>query len=108
MLKILTILVLNPLVLAHDDADWIRQNPDTSYCCGPSDCHRIPDTDIIALPNGGWRYVPTGEEFRKKDTNVHRSIDGNFWRCISNQMIGGYGRIPQNATRCFFYTEPNS
>ena len=33
--------------LAHGIADWIRQAPETAFCCGDQDCMPLPPSAVI-------------------------------------------------------------
>ena len=39
---------------AHGDAAWIMQDPgyrtaNGSHCCGPTDCERVPDGEVVEM-----------------------------------------------------------
>ena len=103
MMRVATILLLLGLVFAtrpamtHGAADWIRNNPATAYCCGPTDCTPLPDNQVIETSNG-WLVLPNRQRFRLTDPNVFPSNDNHYWAC---RPIG-------EPYRCFFYPNLSS
>ena len=69
-----------PAALAHGDASWIMEDPKTRNCCGPDDCRRMADDEVIA-DRGGWTVVATGEHVVGITTKLRDSIDNHFWIC---------------------------
>lgn len=85
-------LLVGPAV-AHDDAQWIQEGAftspvDGSRCCGPRDCHSIPEDAVTRLKGG---YLLSGGEYIP-EVEAQPSRDGMFWRCS----------FPDNRRRCFF------
>lgn len=79
-------------VLAHGDAAWIRDNPQTSWCCNERDCAVAP-ADAITRVDGGWQVILTGQVIRDGDRALYTSPDLHIWWC----------RWPDPATvRCLF------
>lgn len=87
---LLTMILAVP-VRAHGDASWIMQNPDTSWCCGPQDCHAYPVKDV-KITKAGYLFGPTGETVPYAQAKT--SIDDQYWAC---RYDDGEGEI-----RCFF------
>jgi hypothetical protein len=81
--------------MCHGAADWIRANPATSSCCGPTDCAPLPDGQVVEERNG-WFVVPFGQHFKQGDPIVFPSTDNRYWAC----------RYPGQGVRCFFYPQP--
>lgn len=81
----------------HGEADWIRTNPTTSYCCGPTDCAPLADGQVVEERNG-WYVVPYGQHFKQTDPNVFPSTDNRYWAC----------HYPGQGIRCFFYPQPST
>ena len=45
---------------AHGDAQWIMENQQTQWCCGPRDCERLPPDSIryeVNDEHAGWRIT---------------------------------------------------
>src|SRR5262245_60398424 len=86
------------LALAHGAADWIRQAPDSAFCCGDEDCMPLPAGAVIHVPTGG--YLLNGEWFPEiggirrgeSHTRVFASINSNYWACFRRNTAAGYGR----------------
>jgi hypothetical protein len=94
------LLVAGPaLALAHGDWDWIRRGDFRDSrgkpCCGPSDCARIPDSEVEELPNGDFKLLPTGEKIPRSQTRP--SPDAHYWRCHYYQ-----NGTPVTRTLCFW------
>jgi hypothetical protein len=80
-----TILALAALVIA---AHAVRTAHGHSWydaaCCAEDDCWPVDD-DNLAEIDGGWRYVPTGNEFRgtmvrpTRDRRQHVCIGSKGW-----------------------------
>jgi hypothetical protein len=102
------------LALAHGVADWIRQAPETAFCCGDQDCMPLPPGAVVRVPTGG--YLLNGEWFpeiggiRRGESfsRVFASIDSGYWACFRHDTAAGYGhsdlaeewrRLP---ARCLF------
>jgi hypothetical protein len=83
--------------LSHGTADWIRKNPATAYCCGPTDCAPLPDNQVIVTSNG-WVVLPNRQRFKLTDPNVFPSNDNHYWAC----------RPTGEPYRCFFYPNLSS
>jgi hypothetical protein len=83
--------------MGHGDADWIRANPATSYCCGPTDCAPLADGQVVE-ERDGWLVLPPGQHLKQNDPNVFPSADSRYWAC----------RYPGQGIRCFFYPRPAS
>ena len=88
------LLLVGP-ALSHGDSDWIRTNPATSYCCGPTDCAPLADGQVVE-ERDGWLVLPFGQRLRQNDPNVFPSQDNRYWAC----------RFPGQGIRCFFYPRP--
>ena len=78
--------------LAHDDADWIRRNPDYSsqigqHCCGPKDCFRIA-SDLVFDDGKTITYLPTQQRFRRGTRRTYLSETDDYWICESRQFRG--------------------
>ena len=97
VLSLLGIAVLVGPAMGHGEADWIRTNPATSYCCGPTDCAPLADGQVVE-ERGGWFVVPYTQHFKRSDPNVFPSTDNRYWAC----------RYPGQGIRCFFYPSPNT
>lgn len=66
--------------LGHGEAGWIMANPETAYCCGPSDCERAPPGAVVMVGNA-WRVVSTGQLFADDAKDMHWSRDADWWWC---------------------------
>lgn len=81
---------------AHGDADWIMDNPDTRFCCGPNDCFRAPSSQtpgvaveraegggyIVRAKGKEWFFAEIGEPDPKNGTvRTFFSIDTQYWLC---------------------------
>jgi hypothetical protein len=71
--------------LAHDDAEWIMQEPryrDASgiHCCGPKDCGVAPKDSVIRVRDG-WKVVATDRVFHDRDPDLYVSKDEQIWLC---------------------------
>lgn len=77
---------------AHGDAAWIMQNPETAWCCNPTDCAQLPDGAVERLAPGEWRIRETGQVFREGQTGVYPAKRAGYWAC----------RRPHGYI-CFFY-----
>jgi hypothetical protein len=103
MMRVATILLLLGLAFAprpaltHGAADWIRTNPATAYCCGPTDCAPLPDNQVIETRDG-WLVLPDRQAFSRTDPNVFPSNDNHYWAC----------RPPGEPYHCFFYPNLSS
>lgn len=88
---VIAMLIAGP-VLAHGDAQWIRdgdfQDENGISCCGPEDCSTIPRAQVRFVGHG---YFVRGRLFER--SRVPPSIDGNFWLCVNTQT---------GAPRCLF------
>ena len=51
---LLIILLLSHPAGAHGDADWIRRDPVTGWCCGTHDCRRLTAGELSRGPGGAW------------------------------------------------------
>jgi hypothetical protein len=90
------VLLVGP-AMGHGDADWIRTNPATSYCCGPTDCAPLADGQVVE-ERSGWFVLPYGQHLKQSDPNVFPSTDSHYWAC----------RYPGQGIRCFFYPHPST
>jgi hypothetical protein len=81
------------VVLAHGDADWIKQgryrDKDGDDCCGEDDCHPLSPAEVEEMP-GGFNLLA----FRRFVPHVEalQSEDGRYWACYTLFKF-----------RCFFY-----
>lgn len=78
---ILAALFIAPLILAvmlsfAYSHDWY--DPE---CCSGQDCYRVDPTDVVETETG-WRHIPTGTNFSRKQ--VKPSKDRHFHVCIGN------------------------
>lgn len=90
----LAIICLVPtLAWAHGDAQWIMDDPKTSYCCGVIDCWKEPEGAVMPA-KGGYRITDTGQFFPFGHPDVHPSKDGDYWTCRPPHMGG--------AVKCLF------
>lgn len=75
MVILLLLLLATSPALAHS---WYDHD-----CCNLSDCRPVP-AEHVAEIEGGWKYLPTGNEF-KNEPNMQRirpSRDGKYHVCI--------------------------
>src|SRR5262245_288079 len=76
------------LAHGHGAADWIRQNPDTQFCCGQQDCTPLPPGAVTRLSTGGYllngEWLPEIGGIRRGEsyTRVFASADGGYWGCF--------------------------
>jgi hypothetical protein len=75
-----------PPALAHGDAAWIMNEPgyvtgSGSHCCGPTDCERAPDGEVVETAPGQWYVRSTHQTFRQEEKGVYPSKQGSFWWC---------------------------
>ncbi|WP_162914945.1 hypothetical protein [Desertibaculum subflavum] len=71
---------------AHGDAAWIMEEPRYvtgagSHCCGPTDCERVPDGEVVEVRPGEWLVRSTHQVFRQDQKGVYPSKQGSFWWC---------------------------
>ena len=77
---------LAPPVKAHGEAAWIMEDPAYvtgagSHCCGPGDCERAPDGEVVEMGPGEWMVKSTHQVFRQNDKGVYPSKRGSYWWC---------------------------
>lgn len=87
---------------AHGDAAWIMQDPgyrtaNGSHCCGPTDCERVPDGEVVEMAPGQWVVRSTRQVLNQSDKGVYPSKQGSFWWCRRGARVvclfydaGGY------------------
>lgn len=67
----------------HGEAEWIAREGwrdiNGQSCCNPTDCKRVPTSDVYERDDGSFTYLPTGEHIPRNETRP--SPDQNFWRC---------------------------
>lgn len=73
-------------VRAHGEAAWIMEEPAYvtgagSHCCGPTDCERAPDGEVVETAPGEWLVTSTRQVFHQTDKGVYPSKRGSFWWC---------------------------
>lgn len=80
--------------LAHGDAEWIRANPQTHWCCDERDCARARPDEAVEIEADVWRVTKAGQSrvFRRGERGFYDSYDGDVWVCATKGV----------APRCFF------
>ena len=66
---------------SHGLAQWIMEDEETKYCCGPTDCLSAYSGEIIRTLEG-WLHVPTNTVIAYDSVHVHMSKDIQIWRCV--------------------------
>lgn len=71
---------------AHGEAEWIMRDPayvarNGAHCCGPTDCGRVPDGEIVETAPGEWVVRSTQQIFHQHEKGVYPSKKGSFWWC---------------------------
>lgn len=64
---------------AHGEANWIMENPQTGWCCGPKDCFWIKPEEVRVDDE---HYVVDRLSLRWPIIATYRSVDSRFWICI--------------------------
>lgn len=80
---------------ARTDANWIMDNPETAWCCGPTDCY--PVTGRVYLTPQGWRVkglkgaVPVDKTYPSKRPGPWACQTGSLTilRCLFLPGAGG-------------------
>ena len=65
----------------HGLANWIMDDPQTRWCCGPQDCAVAEPGEVVRL-FGGWLHVPPGLVLLDREGGHYVSIDSQVWRCV--------------------------
>lgn len=81
---------------AHGDAAWIMLNAATRACCGPQDCHALPEGSAHQVGIAEWVLPALGVRVREGDKNLYASIDDRWWVCLK----------PDGGVRCVFKPVP--
>lgn len=97
ILAIIALFAGATLAWAHGEASWIMREPrfvtvNNVHCCGPADCARAPKGAVRATSEG-YQVVSTGQVIAYDWKALYRSIDEDFWWCLS----GG-----TQAVKCLF------
>lgn len=90
--------------LAHGDAAWIMDNPQTLHCCGPHDCEPLPE-GAVKETTDGFEIVATGEVIHWAEGRIYTSIDERYWWCHYPERHpddGGDDAVAVPRTRCLF------
>lgn len=78
------LLILTPATaFAHDDAEWIMNNPTTAHCCGPEDCEELQDGTVVQTKKG-YRIILRHRTYHVPygSPAVHPSINAKWWICV--------------------------
>ena len=75
-----------PPARAHGEAAWIMEEPSYvtgagAHCCGPTDCGRVPDGEVVETAPGEWLVRSTHQVFKQDQKGVYPSKQGAFWWC---------------------------
>lgn len=91
---IAAMLAASSAVLAHGDAEWIRANPQTHWCCDERDCARARPDEAVEIEADVWRVTKAGQSrvFRRGERGFYDSIDADAWLCAASNQ----------PPRCFF------
>ncbi len=84
---------------AHGEADWIMENPQTGWCCGPKDCFWI-EPDEVRVDDEF--YVVDRYSIRWPIIGAFRSIDRRFWICIYRRGTA------DEEVKCLFAPSPKA
>jgi len=77
---------------AHGDAAWIQADPTYvtamgSHCCGPADCERVPEGEVVETEPGRWLVRSTNQTFTQTERGVYPAIRPGFWWCRRGERV---------------------
>lgn len=81
----------------HGSADWIMENPDFGWCCGPKDCFWLEPEEVRV---DGDHYVVDRFSIRWPIIGSFPSVNHHYWACY-------FMRGTENQElKCFFAPKP--
>lgn len=86
MIRSLALLLVAAIASGHG---WYEE-----WCCDNSHCKPVPESDVVEIAEGVWKYLPTGNIFRDEPPLIKRirpSKDKNFHVCIGSTAVRSLG-----------------